>query len=70
MAANARYTRLLLGMGLMEFSVPPNTLLEIKQMINHSDTRVLADWVPRVMDARNSVEQAKLVDEMNEFRGA
>ena len=36
MAGDARYTRLLLGMGLKEFSVHPNALLEVKQVITES----------------------------------
>ncbi|MDZ7751954.1 MAG: phosphoenolpyruvate--protein phosphotransferase [Gammaproteobacteria bacterium] len=39
MAGNSSYTRLLLGLGLREFSVPPNALLEIKQAINESDVQ-------------------------------
>jgi len=37
MAGDPRYTRLLLGMGLTEFSMHPNNLLEVKQMIRNSD---------------------------------
>ena len=36
MAGDPRYTRLLLGMGLQEFSAHPSNLLEIKQIINRS----------------------------------
>ena len=39
MAGDARYTRLLLGLGLTEFSVHPAALLEIKHIINHTDVR-------------------------------
>ena len=38
MAGDGRYTRLLLGMGLREFSVHPNALLEVKQIIG--ETRI------------------------------
>ena len=37
MAGDSRYTTLLLAMGLREFSVHPNNLLEIKQIIMDSD---------------------------------
>ncbi len=37
MAADTRYTRLLLGLGLREYSVPPSALLEIKKIIRNSD---------------------------------
>ena len=33
MAGDSRYTRLLLGLGLKEFSVHPNSLLEVKQVV-------------------------------------
>ncbi|MGH1537333.1 MAG: phosphoenolpyruvate--protein phosphotransferase, partial [Gammaproteobacteria bacterium] len=36
MAGDPRYTRLLLGLGLTEFSAHPSNLLEIKQIINKS----------------------------------
>ena len=39
MAGDVRYTRLLLGLGLTEFSVHPAALLEIKHIINHTDVR-------------------------------
>ena len=37
MAGDRRYTRLLLGMGLREFSMHPSAILEIKQIVMHSD---------------------------------
>lgn len=39
MASDVRYTRLLLGMGLREFSVHPSMLLEVRQVINGTDIR-------------------------------
>ena len=49
MAGDARYTRLLLGMGLKEFSVHPNSLLEIKQIINSSHIGLIRRLAHRVM---------------------
>ena len=37
MASDVRYTRLLLGIGLREFSVHPSMLLEVRQVINGTD---------------------------------
>ncbi len=37
MAGDTRYTRLLLGMGLREFSAPPASLLEVKKVILESN---------------------------------
>ena len=39
MAGDARYTRLLLGLGLTEFSVHPAALLEVKHLVTHTDVR-------------------------------
>ena len=41
MAGDTRYTRLLLGLGLKEYSVPPSTLLEIRKIIRNSDISAL-----------------------------
>ncbi len=36
MAGNPNYTRLLLGLGLREFSMPPNSILEIKNVLRQT----------------------------------
>lgn len=41
MASNPRLTRLLVGLGLREFSTHPGSLLEIKQIINHVSSEML-----------------------------
>ena len=41
MASNPRLTRLLVGLGLREFSTHPGSLLEIKQIINHVSSEAL-----------------------------
>ena len=41
MASNPRLTRLLVGLGLREFSTHPGSLLEIKQIINHVSSEEL-----------------------------
>ena len=43
MASDVRYTRLLLGMGLREFSVPPSMLLEVRRVINDTSVSEIAD---------------------------
>jgi phosphotransferase system enzyme I (PtsI) len=65
MAGDARYTRLLLGLGLKEFSVHPNALLEVKQAIKEThlgETRKLAQ---RVMRAVRSATRDSLIEELN-----
>jgi phosphotransferase system enzyme I (PtsI) len=70
MAGNPRYTRLLLGLGLREFSVPPNALLEIKQIISTSDTAELAPMVRRMMRTTDQRLRASIFDAVNNARSS
>ncbi len=45
MAGDPDYTRLLLGLGLREFSMEPSSLLEVKRIVKRSDTRRLREQV-------------------------
>ena len=65
MAGDARYTRLLLGMGLKEFSVHPNALLEVKQVINESRVADSRKFTQRVMRVIKSTARSALLEEMN-----
>lgn len=65
MAGDARYTRLLLGMGLKEFSVHPNALLEVKQVITESHFRESRKFSQRVMRVIKSTTRSALLEEMN-----
>lgn len=65
MAGDARYTRLLLGMGLKEFSVHPNALLEIKQVITESRVGESRKFTQRVMRVIKSTSRSALLEEMN-----
>ena len=67
MAGDASYTRLLLGMGLREFSVHPNALLEIKQAINQSHFGKIRKLTQRIMRSVKPSNRAALLDEMNEL---
>ena len=69
MAGDARYTRLLLGLGLKEFSVHPNALLEVKQIINGSHVGDMRRLTQRVMRATRAVTRAALVDQINHGTG-
>ena len=69
MAGDASYTRLLLGMGLREFSVHPNALLEIKQAINQSHFGKIRKLTQRIMRTVKPSNRAALLDEMNELGG-
>jgi phosphotransferase system enzyme I (PtsI) len=65
MAGNGRYTRLLLSMGLRQFSVPPNALLEIKQVINASHAGRLRELAKEVSQAVSAAERLAALEEMN-----
>jgi phosphotransferase system enzyme I (PtsI) len=49
MAGDPRFTRLLLGMGLSEFSMHPRALQEIKQVINSSSITLLTPLVDELL---------------------
>ena len=66
MAGDARYTRLLLGMGLSEFSMHPSSLLEIKRLVNQSDAGVLAKQARRILRATHHGEICALIERLNE----
>ena len=64
MAGDPRYTRLLLGLGLTEFSMHPTALLEIKRVIQDSDVGVLNGVVRRLLrttDADKYAETLKAI---------
>lgn len=66
MAGDSRYTRLLLGMGLTEFSMHPATLLEIKQIVRESEYSALKRLARKVLKCRSPSEMHALVDAANE----
>lgn len=51
MAGDVKWTRLLLGMGLLEFSMHPSQLLSVKQEILGSDLTLLEPQVRKVLKA-------------------
>jgi phosphoenolpyruvate-protein phosphotransferase (PTS system enzyme I) len=52
MAGDARYTRLLLGLGLTEFSMHPANVLEVKRAVRDAGVAELRDQVDRVFGAQ------------------
>ena len=65
MAGDPKYTRLLLGLGLREFSMQPGSLLEIKRIILASDLRKLRQQVAILMERIDIDDVSQLVDELN-----
>ena len=66
MAGDARYTRLLLGMGLKEFSVHPNALLEIKQAILETHAAKSRSLAKRILGTAKRARREALLNELNQ----
>ena len=62
MAGDPRYTRLLLGLGLTEFSMHPNSLLEVKRVVRESSIGDLRGKVSQLLD--RMITQAEGADEL------
>jgi phosphotransferase system enzyme I (PtsI) len=65
MAGDPRYTRLLLAMGLEHFSMHPNALLEIKQIINETDLSLLPANTLSIMEVSDALEADMLLEQIN-----
>lgn len=65
MAGDTRYTRLLLGMGLREFSMHPSGLLQIKKIVLESRLAELERLAENVLAARDTQSLHNLVEQMN-----
>ncbi len=66
MAGDCRYTRLLLGMGLREFSMHPSTMLEVKSIIKHSVIKDLIGPTRRILLSTNYEQTQRLLRRLNE----
>ena len=65
MAGETRLTRLLLGLGLREFSMHPAQLLAVKQRVLTTDLRDLAAIVARMRRTDDPAKLVELLDRMN-----
>ena len=65
MAGVSQYTRLLLGMGLTDFSVPPTALLEVKNVIIHTDVSLLDKPVQALLTSDNADTIRERLDAIN-----
>jgi phosphotransferase system enzyme I (PtsI) len=64
MAGDVKLTRLLLGMGLREFSMHPAQLLAVKQEILNSDLKLLTPRTRRIMRSMEPSEIAQAVEQL------
>jgi len=65
MAGDTRYTRLLLGMGLREFSMHPSGLLQVKKIVLESELSELEEQSQAVLATRDLRELHDRVEQMN-----
>ena len=63
MAGDLRYVRLLLALGLRNFSVHPACLLEVKQLIMESEMGSLQELARRALAAPGGAEVAAILDD-------
>ena len=67
MAGDPRYTRLLLGMGLRDFSAHPATVLDVKSIINASSVKKLEPLCKRILSASTRPDKIHdMVEQLNE----
>ena len=64
MAGDIRYVRLLLGLGLRQFSVHPGVLLEVKRLINESRIDLLGPLAYRALQCSSGEEVKALIQEV------
>ncbi|GAB4289331.1 MAG: phosphoenolpyruvate--protein phosphotransferase [Thiohalomonadaceae bacterium] len=65
MAGDPLLTRLLLGLGLTEFSVPPPALLEVKRIITLSELEPLRRAAKKILRQDDMEQSAQLLAELN-----
>ena len=65
MAGDIRFTRLLLGLGLKEFSMQPSSLLEVKSVIKQTDTKKLSKGVRKIMQSGESAGIYDILHDLN-----
>lgn len=65
MAGDSRYVRLLLGLGLTNFSMPPNLILETKRTLISCRKTTLKKQATALLNATSAEEQKTLLDKMN-----
>ena len=65
MAGDPKYVKLLLGMGLREFSVHPNVLLEVKKLIRETRIEQIRQRINAAINATDTNEVRRIVDELN-----
>ena len=66
MAGDTKYTRLLIGMGLTDFSMHPTAIPEVKQLINESSVKQSSSLAKRILNSSAGSEQTSaLLQKLN-----
>jgi phosphoenolpyruvate-protein phosphotransferase (PTS system enzyme I) len=65
MAGDPRFTRLLLGIGLREFSMQPGAILDIKEVVLQADTLDLQRRSARIFAQLDDSDSGALIDALN-----
>ncbi len=65
MAGESRYTRLLLGLGLSEFSMQPAMVPEVKSIVQNSDVEQLSKKVRRVLRMSSAADVEAFIELLN-----
>ncbi|EGV19258.1 phosphoenolpyruvate--protein phosphotransferase [Thiocapsa marina] len=65
MAGDPRFTRLLLGIGLREFSMQPGAILDVKEVVLQADTRDLERRTAALFARLDDTDPGALIDELN-----
>jgi phosphotransferase system enzyme I (PtsI) len=68
MAGDIRYTRLLLGMGLVELSMHPAAVLEVKRAVNGTDIGALKRLTHRLLRSEHPYKTRELLDRINQLK--
>ncbi len=65
MASDPKFTRLLLAMGLEHFSMHPNALLMVKQIINETDLNKLPNNVLSIFNMSQPIDAEAFLEQIN-----
>lgn len=66
MAGDTRFTRLLLGMGLREFSMQPGAILDVKEILLGADTQELQRRTAELFTHLDDANPSRLLDTLNQ----
>jgi len=66
MAGDIQYTKLLLALGLREFSMPANSLLEVKNVLTQTNITKIRRKALAIVNCYDKEKQAKLLEKLNE----